>query len=111
MSETIGQAVVDGTPYPIDLDREAGDILVRVGDAVGFEELEVEGSVLTLIHSEVDPPLNGKGVAAAIARAALDYARAHHMTVKPVCPFVAAYIKRHPEYQDLVDASFPWKRG
>jgi predicted GNAT family acetyltransferase len=53
-------------------------------------------------HSEVPPPLEGKGLAAKLARTALDFARTNHLRVVPLCPYVAAFIRRHTEYHDLV---------
>ena len=46
--------------------------------------------------------MEGKGVAGKLIKTALDAARVEHYQVVPLCPFVAAYIRRHPEYQDLV---------
>ncbi len=57
---------------------------------------------IVLVHTEVPSELEGRGVGGALARAALDYARSDGLKVIPQCPFVAAYIKRHPEQQDLV---------
>jgi predicted GNAT family acetyltransferase len=73
---------------------------------VAVLRFHIKGSTLSLIHTEVPPALEGKGVASALARAGLDHAREHGMTVKPFCPFVAAYLHRHPEYQPLVDPDF-----
>jgi uncharacterized protein len=56
---------------------------------------------LTLIHTEVAPELRGRGIADALARAALDDARRRHLAVHAICPFVQAFMKRHPEYADL----------
>jgi len=53
-------------------------------------------------HTEVPAPLEGEGLAARLTRAALDYARANHLRVVSLCPFVSSYIRRHPEVQDLV---------
>jgi hypothetical protein len=55
-------------------------------------------------HTEVPPPLERKGLATKLTRAALDFARANHLRVVPICPFVASYIRRHTEVQDLVSA-------
>jgi uncharacterized protein len=55
-----------------------------------------------LIHTEVPPALGGRGLASRLARTGLDLARARGVRVIVKCPFVAAYIERHPEYQDLV---------
>ena len=60
------------------------------------------GSELEMIHTEVPAALEGRGYGATLAEAALDYARQEGSKVRPSCPFVAAYIERHPAYADLV---------
>ena len=67
---------------------------------------EAAGRV-TLIHTEVPPELRGRRLADALARAALDHARQHGLAVRPLCPFVQAFVKRHPEYADLVAPPAP----
>jgi uncharacterized protein len=59
------------------------------------------GDVLDLVHTEVSEHFEGRGFASALARAALDYARANNLKVIPTCPFVRGYMSRHPEYDDL----------
>ena len=59
---------------------------------------------ITFLHAEVPPALQGRGLAAKLARAALDFARANHLQVFPLCPYVSSFIKKHREYQDLVPA-------
>jgi uncharacterized protein len=59
---------------------------------------------ITLVHTEVAPELEGKGYGSALAHAALEYARTAGLRVIPHCHFVQAYIKRHPQYADLVTA-------
>ena len=61
-----------------------------------------EGDVVTLVHTEVDPAFEGKGLGSILVAGALDDVRAQGKLVHPLCPFVAAYIKRHPEYADVV---------
>jgi uncharacterized protein len=75
---------------------------VWVGDQMAFLIYEREDGRINLIHTEVPQTLAGRGIGAALARTALDAARAQGMTVIPNCPFVAAYIRRHPAYLDLV---------
>jgi uncharacterized protein len=60
------------------------------------------GAELVLDHTEVPPAFRGQGVAAALVQAALDWARAEGLRVRPVCSYVAAYMRRHPETQDLL---------
>lgn len=64
-----------------------------------------EPGLLVLTHTEVDDAFEGHGVGSALIRAALDTARSRGLSVRPDCPFVSAYIARHPdEYLDLVPA-------
>jgi uncharacterized protein len=57
---------------------------------------------LVLMHTEVPEKLGGRGIASALAKHALDYGRSRHLPVKVYCPFVLAYLKRHPEEMDII---------
>lgn len=57
---------------------------------------------LALMHTFVPESLEGKGLASALAKFALDYAKEKNLQVIVYCPFVATYLKRHPEYNFLV---------
>lgn len=59
---------------------------------------------IVLNHTEVPQPLEGKGLAAKLARTALDFARANHLRVVPLCRYVSLFIRKHAEYHDLVSA-------
>ncbi|KJC37516.1 acetyltransferase [Bradyrhizobium sp. LTSP849] len=63
---------------------------------------EIEGDVITFVHTEVPPELGGKGVGSKLIKGALDQVRAAGLRVVAQCPFVKAYIEKHPEYQDLL---------
>jgi uncharacterized protein len=69
---------------------------------VGRLTYRLAGAMITFRHTEIDPAVGGRGLGSALVRFALDDARARGLTVIPVCPFVAAFIVRHPEYEDLV---------
>ena len=60
------------------------------------------GDVVTMTHTEVDPQREGQRIGSELVRQALDDVRADGLRVRPQCPFVAAYIRDHPEYGDLV---------
>jgi predicted GNAT family acetyltransferase len=62
----------------------------------------VSPTTVVFTHTEVPKDLKGRGVAAALAKAGLAYARDTGRRVVPQCLFVSTYIERHPEYQDLV---------
>jgi uncharacterized protein len=81
-------------------------------------ELDVEGNVaiveyyragrtLTLLHTEVPHALAGRGIGSALARGVLEHARAQGSSVVACCPFMAAFVKSHPEFQDLLAPSPP----
>jgi predicted GNAT family acetyltransferase len=58
--------------------------------------------IISLVHTGVPAAIGGRGVAAALVRAALDHARAEGLKVVPACSYVAAYFKRHPQDADLL---------
>jgi predicted GNAT family acetyltransferase len=69
---------------------------------VAYLAYNLAGKVLQLIHTEVPEALRGKGMASALAQSALEWARDHDVKVDVICPAVAVYLRRHPEYSDLV---------
>ncbi|MER7742547.1 GNAT family N-acetyltransferase [Streptomyces sp. NPDC096538] len=73
------------------------------GRLAGFSEYlrTSESGLIVFTHTEVDPKFNGQGVGSALARAGLDAARADGRRVLVVCPFITAWMARHPGYQDL----------
>lgn len=77
-----------------------------VDGQVAFAAYERRNDEIVFTHTVVPPDLEGKGLASAIVRTALDDARANHVSVVPLCPFVASYIRRHQEYLDLVSPAY-----
>ena len=69
---------------------------------VAFSNYRRDGNTLTVLHTEVPAALNGRGIGSALVRGLLGLARAQGLKVRPLCPFVAAYIAKHPEYADLL---------
>ena len=61
-----------------------------------------QGNQIVLVHTGVPPALEGQGVGSALAKTALEFARQNGLVVVPQCPFVRAYLKRHPEYNSLL---------
>lgn len=72
------------------------------GQLAGFAEYRIAGQRVIFFHTEVDPAFEGQGVAARLTRHALDDVRARGLRMTPRCPFFATYVRRHPEYEDLV---------
>ena len=68
---------------------------------VAFSEYRRDGDVLTIRHTEVPKAFEGRGIGSALARGLLELARTQRLKVRPLCPFIAGYIAKHPEYADL----------
>src|SRR4051794_37128080 len=89
------------------------ELKLKVNSTSNRLELEVEGSTafieyklsdqtLFLIHTEVPPALEGKGVGSAIVEKSLQYAKDNDYKIVPLCPFLQSYLKRHKEWNDIV---------
>lgn len=72
------------------------------GELAGFVLYRRRPDALALTHTEILPEYEGKGLGTALARGVLDDIRAKGGLIVPLCPFIAAYIKRHPEYETLI---------
>lgn len=84
-------------------DPDQGRYVARMGDKIaGFVEYSQLANGLLLSHTEVDPAFEGHGVGSGLARHVLGDARAQGEMVIPACQFIAGYIRKHPEYLDLV---------
>ncbi|SCF27215.1 hypothetical protein GA0074695_5029 [Micromonospora viridifaciens] len=78
---------------------------ILVDDALaGFTAYRPRGEALVFTHTEVDERYRGMGVGEALVRGTLDQLRERGDRLVPKCPFVAAFIRRHPEYANLVVA-------
>lgn len=72
---------------------------IHLDGKIAFEQYKLFDGGISYIHTEVPAELAGKGLASYIAKYVLDYAEEHHLKVKPYCPYIKAYIDKHPEYQ------------
>jgi uncharacterized protein len=71
---------------------------LRLGDRrIGLAAYRRRGDRIAFTHTEIDSACEGRGFGTRLVRAALDDARAHGLTIVPLCPFVAAIVRRHPE--------------
>ena len=84
---------------------EKGRFEVRMDDrVVGLASYHVDGTTMTLPHTEVDPGVGGRGIGSILVAGVLEAARERGVTVLPYCSFIRHYIQQHPEYVDLVAA-------
>lgn len=70
--------------------------------ALSVLDYELQNGVMAITHTGVPESVGGRGIAVDLAKAALDTARANGWSVRPVCSYVASYIRRHENYQDLL---------
>lgn len=75
---------------------------LEIDSAVALAAYTRQGSVITFTHTEVPTALSGHGVGSRLAKGALDLVRAAGLKVVAKCPFIASWIARHPEYNDLL---------
>lgn len=71
-----------------------------------FSADRIVGGVMRLTHTEVPPAIEGRGIAAALVRAALAHAEANGLKVEPWCSYVRTYLRRHPETRALLPDGF-----
>ena len=76
---------------------------IRLEDELaGFTQYRLRPGLIAFVHTEIDDRFEGKGLGGQLIAFALDDVRGRGLAVLPFCPFVSAYIQRHPEYVDLV---------
>jgi predicted GNAT family acetyltransferase len=75
------------------------------GKLVGFAQYIRRDNLIVFTHTEVDPKFEDHGIGGALARAALDDSEARELRVRAQCPFIAAWIARHPGYNHLLEAA------
>jgi predicted GNAT family acetyltransferase len=81
---------------------EAGRFEIEKDGYVAVLEYLLDAGKIVFTHTGVPPALEGQGIGSRLARAGLDFARQRGMKVLPLCSFIAGYIQKHPEYQDLL---------
>ncbi len=96
---------MDNVTTQINWDRKRFEL--TVGESMAFIDFILnKKDVMYLTHTEVPQIMEGKGVGQKIVKDALDYIEKNEYLLAPLCPFVAAYIKRHSEYNKLLAPGF-----
>jgi hypothetical protein len=103
------------TQHPTVVDvPERSRFEVRVDDRVaGFAQYRMmkDAGLIVFTHTEIDDAFAGRGLGSTLIRSALDTARDRGLAVRPDCPFVRAYVARHPDALDLVPAELRPRLG
>lgn len=74
---------------------------IQLGHQVAVLEYQIAGKNIIYTHTEVPPEHEGKGIAAYMARFAMEFARENGLKVQALCPYVNAFVRRHPEYHSI----------
>jgi uncharacterized protein len=77
---------------------------LEVDSHIAATYYKLADGVITFVHTEVPPELGGKGIGSKLIKGVLDQVRADGLKVIAECPFVKAYIEKHPDYADLLKA-------
>ena len=82
--------------------RAATRCAARDGETLaGFADYLRTSELVAFVHTEVDPAFAGRGVGSLLAREGIESVRADGLRVLAVCPFIAGWLTRHPQYADL----------
>ena len=81
---------------------DEGRFVAWVDDQACEASYRLEGRTMVMHHTGVPRSLEGRGIAAALVKAALAHARAHGLKVRPVCSYVRVYMQRHTDTHDLL---------
>ncbi|NJR12873.1 N-acetyltransferase [bacterium] len=87
---------------PVINNEEEKRFELHLGRQVAFVEYMIAGNNIIFTHTEVPPEFEGQGVGNKLAKYVLDDAVAHGYKIQPLCPFIGAYVRRHPDYQPHV---------
>ena len=88
--------------YDVIHNAAVGQFEARVEGNLCVLDYRCEGEVVYLTHVGVPPAVQNRGIAGVLTQTALEWARAEGLKVVPVCPYVVAWIRRHPDYRGLL---------
>lgn len=74
----------------------------HVDGQLALAAYRLDGQVMAMVHTEVPSALEGRGIASRLVQAAFDHAQAQGLKIRPLCSYVAAWARRHPEHAALL---------
>jgi uncharacterized protein len=105
MSTTVPKFAITDNPAKHRFEADLGD------GSFAIAEYKLVPGEIVFTHTHVPPAHEGQGIGSALIRFALASARDRGLKVVPICPFFAAYIRKHAEEQDLLDPAHREKLG
>lgn len=91
---------------PLVKNEEKKHFEIDINGKYAFTNYDEFGNQIALVHTETEPELEGTGAASALVEKTLVYLEKNNKQLLPFCPFVFAYIKRHPEWKRIVSKKF-----
>jgi len=100
--------LTDKTGAPVTISKEPHQFTISVdGKTVGLEAFAERDGQRVFYHTEIDDAFGGRGLGTVLIAEALAATRADGLRIVAVCPMVAGYVKKHPEFGDIVDRPTP----
>ncbi|MDT5106159.1 MAG: uncharacterized protein QOI25_3672 [Mycobacterium sp.] len=100
--------LTDKTGAPVTVSKKPDEFTISVeGKPVGLEAFAERDGQRVFYHTEIDDAFGGRGLGTVLIAEALAATRADGLRIVAVCPMVAAYVKKHPEFDDIVDRPTP----
>ncbi|KAA0079084.1 N-acetyltransferase [Mycolicibacterium sp. P9-64] len=100
--------LTDKTGAPVTVDKKTDEFTISVdGKSVGLEAFAERDGQRIFHHTEIDDAFGGRGLGTVLIAEALATTRADGLRIVAVCPMVAGYLKKHPEFDDVVDPATP----
>jgi len=87
---------------PVSNNEQQQQFEVHADDETAVLQYRFHNGEIWLMHTEVPLKLEGRGIASALAHYSLEWAKENKIKANVLCPFVAIYLKRHPEYNEIV---------
>jgi uncharacterized protein len=97
--------VMDGE-YSVVNNEKLMHFEIHQGSDIAFLEYRFYKKDIAFMHTQVPENMEGKGVASALASYAFKFAKEHNKPVMVYCPYVAVYLKRHPELNEQLDKQY-----
>lgn len=76
------------------------------GSLTGFAQYYVRDGAYVFFHTEVDDDYEGQGIGSQIAGGVIEFVRGRGMPIAPECPFIRAYMRKHPQTQEVLAPGF-----
>lgn len=100
--------LTDKTGAPVTVEKKTDEFTIAVeGKPVGLEAFADRDGQRIFYHTEIDEAFGGRGLGTVLIAEALAVTRADGLRIVGVCPMVAGFLKKHPEFNDIVDIATP----